>query len=182
MLSKAGLLLLGMIHEHPMGAYEITKMLDVMNVKWWFRIADATVYSTIRNLEKKSYITGNVEKNGRMPERTVYTITREGKEVLKEEIKVIFQTMDFDTTGLTIATNYLSIFEQKELESIIEARLNVLTEYEIGIQQNIREMEQKEISQIIIDNVVRMKNIVETEKLSALRMLKTIQERCSDEQ
>ena len=35
-----------------------------MNVKWWFNIADSTVYSTLKALEKKEYITGTTEKVG----------------------------------------------------------------------------------------------------------------------
>ncbi len=27
-----------------------------MNVKWWFNIADSTVYSTLKTLEKKEFI------------------------------------------------------------------------------------------------------------------------------
>ena len=35
-----------------------------MNVKWWFNIADSTVYSTLKTLEKKEYIIGTTEKSG----------------------------------------------------------------------------------------------------------------------
>ena len=53
MLSKPATLLLGIIYEKPLNAYEITKLLDYMNIKWWFNVADSTVYTTLKNLEKK---------------------------------------------------------------------------------------------------------------------------------
>ena len=56
MLSKPATMLLGLIYEKPLNAYEITKLLGYMNVRWWFNIADSTVYTTIKNLEKKGFI------------------------------------------------------------------------------------------------------------------------------
>ena len=53
MLSKPATMLLGFIYEKPLNAYEIIKLLNYMNVKWWFNIADSTVYSTLKTLEKK---------------------------------------------------------------------------------------------------------------------------------
>ena len=72
MLSKPATMLLGLIYEKPLNAYEITKLLGYMNVRWWFNIADSTVYTTIKNLEKKGFIEGETEKVGNMPDRTVY--------------------------------------------------------------------------------------------------------------
>lgn len=36
MLSKPATMLLGLIYEKPLNAYEIIKRLNYMNVKWWF--------------------------------------------------------------------------------------------------------------------------------------------------
>ena len=53
MLSKPATMLLGLIYEKPHNAYEIIKHLNYMNVKWWFNIADTTVYYKLKNIEKK---------------------------------------------------------------------------------------------------------------------------------
>ena len=74
MLSKPATMLLGFIYEKPLNAYEIIKLLNYMNVKWWFNIADSTVYSTLKTLEKKEFISGTTEKVGNMPDRTVYKL------------------------------------------------------------------------------------------------------------
>ncbi len=71
-------MLLGLIYEKPLNAYAIIKLLNDMNVKWWFNIADSTVYSTLKTLETKEYITGTTEKVGNMPDRTVYSLSDKG--------------------------------------------------------------------------------------------------------
>ena len=74
MLSKPATMLLGLIYEKPLNAYEIIKRLNYMNVKSWFNIADSTVYSTLKTLEKKEYILGTAEKNVKKPKPKVYII------------------------------------------------------------------------------------------------------------
>ena len=51
MLSKPATMLMGLIYEKPINAYEIIKQLNFMNVKWWYNFADSTVYSTLKVLE-----------------------------------------------------------------------------------------------------------------------------------
>ena len=66
MLSKPATMLLGLIYEKPLNAYEIIKLLNYMNVKWWFNIADSTVYSTLKALEKKEYISRKYARSYRL--------------------------------------------------------------------------------------------------------------------
>ena len=87
MLSKPAMLLLGIIYEKPMNAYEITKLLAYMNVKWWFNIADSTVYATLKNLEKRGLIKGTAEKVGNMPDRTIYSLTEKAKSGRKDAVR-----------------------------------------------------------------------------------------------
>lgn len=68
MLSKPAALLMGILYEKPLNPYEITKLLAYMNIKWWFNVADSTVYTTLKNLEKRGLIEGAIEKAGNMPE------------------------------------------------------------------------------------------------------------------
>lgn len=79
MLSKTAVLLMGIIYEKPINAYELTKLFDHINIKWWFNISDSTIYVTLRNLVKRELIEGTTEKVGNMPDRTIYSITEKGK-------------------------------------------------------------------------------------------------------
>lgn len=52
MLSKPATVILGLIYEKPLNAYELIKTLQFMNVKQWYDIANSTVYATIKTLER----------------------------------------------------------------------------------------------------------------------------------
>ncbi|WP_394290673.1 hypothetical protein [Fusobacterium necrophorum] len=51
-LSKPVTVILSLIYEQPLNAYELIKTLHFMNVKQWYDIANSTVYATIKTLEK----------------------------------------------------------------------------------------------------------------------------------
>ena len=78
MLTKTATIILGIIQKHPVIAYELIKMLSRFQLKDWYDIADSTVYATLKSLEKKQYITGRVQKDGNMPDKTVYSLTDAG--------------------------------------------------------------------------------------------------------
>lgn len=86
MVSKIAALILGILLEKERNPYEITKMLEIFKTRKWFPLADSTVYATINNLKKNGFILGRQERNGILPEKTVYNITQEGKEALSSSI------------------------------------------------------------------------------------------------
>lgn len=109
MLSKTATMLLGLINQKPVNAYEIIKELNYMNVKWWFNIADSTVYATIKTLEKRDFISGTIEKEGNMPDKTIYTITAKGKTELLSTLKRSILKFDYDTNIFSITAFLLII-------------------------------------------------------------------------
>ena len=174
MLAKPAVLLLGMIQENSKGAYEITKKLEQMNVRWWLKISDATIYSTLHTLEKKKYIKGKTEKNGNMPERTVYSITAEGTEALLSSIRTAFMKMDYDTTVFTVAASYISILSEDEIMDLLSMRLHLLEEYKNGIAEHISHIEKTSLPDLVIANINRMEDIIDAEIISANRMMSQI--------
>lgn len=173
MLSKPATMLMGLINEKPLNAYEITKLLEYMNVRWWFNIADSTVYTTIKNLEKKELIEGTTEKIGNMPERTVYTITEKGKNEFRETLKKSIVQFDYDTNIFTIAAFFIDVFDESEKRQLLEQRLGILHHYLDGIEKQVTATWKKEVSNSHVANVKRMIDIVNAEISGTKKLLST---------
>lgn len=171
MLSKSATMLLGLIHEKPLNAYEITKVLEYMNVRWWFNIADSTVYATVKALEKKGLIAGEVEKVGNMPERTVYTLTSKGEMELQETLKSSILQFDYDTNIFTIAVFFIDIFEPDERRALLEKRLELLESYLAGIKKQDNELWEQEVPASHTANLKRMIDLVNAEITGTRRLL-----------
>lgn len=171
MLSKPATMLLGLIYEKPLNAYEIIKILSYMNVKWWFNIADSTVYSTLKVLEKKDYISGAAEKVGNMPERTVYSLSDKGKEEFIDTLKASVLQFSYDTNIFSIAAFFLGVFTPDEQRELLRQRLEVLQKYRAGIEKQVSPLWENEVPAVHAANVKRMIDLVDAEITGTNRLL-----------
>lgn len=83
-MSTIDLIILGSLYQSPKSAYGLQKQIEARNLSRWVKIGSFTVYKKVVQYEVKGYVVSETVKNGNMPEKTLYTITSEGKEVFKE--------------------------------------------------------------------------------------------------
>lgn len=174
MLSKSATMIMGLINRSPLNAYEIVKQLQWMNIKHWYNIANSTVYATIKSVEKKGYISGTVEKEGNMPDKTIYTLTEKGKEELLETLRCAIVTFDFDTNIFSIASFFIDIFEKEEQKQLLEMRLENLHKYLQGIEKQMTESWEKQVESFHVANVNRMIDIVNAEIVGTKRIMDSL--------
>lgn len=136
MLSKISTLILGVLYEKERNPYEITKMLKELKLRKWFSIADSTVYATINNLKKQHLIEGKTSKEGRFPEKTVYSITAEGEYELHNTISKYLEKNDPDGSKFDIAILLLHHLSRDEVLQKLKIKLENLeaSTYEIKNQ------------------------------------------------
>ena len=124
MLSKSATMLLGLINQRPLNPYEIIKQLQIMNVHRWYNIANSTVYATLKVLEKKEYIYGSVEKDGNMPDKTIYSLTDKGKQEFVATLQQSILSFDYDTNIFSIAAFFIDALDDPQ--SLLSQRLKIL--------------------------------------------------------
>lgn len=171
MLSKSSTMLLGLIHETPLNAYQIIKQLQTMNVQRWFYIANSTVYATLKTLEKKQYICGTIEKAGNMPDKTIYSLTVKGQQELYKTLKQSILTFDYDTNIFSVAAFFIELLDDNE--DLLSQRLTLLNRYLDGIKQKLHSFDDK-ISSVTIANIERSKFIIEAEICGTERLWKAL--------
>lgn len=79
-MSTVDLVLLGVVCEKPCSAYEIQKIIEYRNLSKWVKISSPSVYKNVIRLEEKGYLTSEPVREGKMPEKAVYSITPLGKD------------------------------------------------------------------------------------------------------
>lgn len=136
MLSKISTLILGILHEKERNPYEITKMLKNLKLRNWFNVADSSVYATINNLKKQNLIEGKTKKEGRFPEKTIYSITTEGEYELHSTISKYLSKNDPDGAKFDIAILLLHHLSKDEVFQKLKDKLENLesSTYEIKSQ------------------------------------------------
>lgn len=174
MLSKSATMIMGLINNSPLNAYEIIKQLQWMNIKYWYNIADSTVYATIKSLEKKGYISGTVEKEGNMPDKTIYRLTAQGKTELRNTLNHSIVTFDYDTNTFSIAAFFMDFFDAAEQKQLLKKRLDNLYKYLQGIENQVTMSWEKQVSPFHTANVKRMIDIINAEISGTKKILDSV--------
>lgn len=141
MMATIDLIVLGILKKEPMGAYDIQKLVEYRNISKWVKISTPSIYKKVIQLEKKGLIKGEVVKEGKMPEKSVYTLTETGEkefEKLMLEIagKPIHLFLDFN--AVIVNLDSLSPKMQKECINKIKENIGILKMY---LAQNLQKKE-----------------------------------------
>lgn len=78
-MSTIDLMLLGVLMQKSMNAYEMKKEMEQRNINRWVKISSPSVYKNLVKLYKSGYIDGETIREGEMPAKTIYTINEEGR-------------------------------------------------------------------------------------------------------
>ena len=101
-MATIDLIVLGILKKEPMGAYDIQKLVEYRNISKWVKISTPSIYKKAIQLEEKGFIKGEIVKEGKMPEKAVYSLTDEGE---KEFVKLMMETASKQSCIASIEEN-----------------------------------------------------------------------------
>jgi len=140
-MATIDLIVLGMLTREPMSAYDIQKQVEYRQVSRWVKVSTPSIYKKVLQLEEKGYIVSRTVKEGKMPEKAVYTLTESGRkqfealmlEVANAPIQIF---LDFNA----VIVNLDSLEKEKQAVCLdgIEKNVKLLKGY---IEENIRKKE-----------------------------------------
>lgn len=142
-MATIDLIVLGMLKTSALSAYDIQKLVEYRNISKWVKISTPSIYKKVLQLEEKGLIKGTTIKEGKMPEKAIYTLTDTGEKefeklMLDISSKPIHIFLDFNAVIVNI--NNLSPDKQKKCLSDIKNNIEILKAY---LEDNINSKEQK---------------------------------------
>ncbi|MBI5192784.1 MAG: PadR family transcriptional regulator [Nitrospirae bacterium] len=78
-MSTVNLIILGLLLDKPMSAYDMAQIVDSWIMRKLLKISAPTVYKNLKVLYKETYITAESVKDGEMPEKKIYSVTEAGR-------------------------------------------------------------------------------------------------------
>ena len=78
--SAANLIILGLLMEKPMSAYEMAHIIDSQVIGRLIKISSPTVYKNIKSLYNKGCLTAETIRQGEQPEKKIYSVAEKGKD------------------------------------------------------------------------------------------------------
>lgn len=140
-MATIDLIVLGILKKQPMSAYDIQKLVEYRNISKWVKISTPSIYKKTIQLEKNGLIKGETVKEGKMPEKSIYSLTEKGEtefERLMFEISSKPINIFLDFNAVIVNLDALPQDKQKLCITEIEENIKVLKCY---LEKNIAEKE-----------------------------------------
>lgn len=140
-MAAIDLIVLGILKKEALSAYDIQKLVEYRNISKWVKISTPSIYKKVIQLEEKGYIKRNTIKEGKMPEKAVYTLTGDGeKEFANLMLKISCQPIHFflDFNAVIVNLGSLTSEEKEICLTNIEDNIKLLKVY---LEDNLKEKE-----------------------------------------
>ena len=95
-MATIDLIVLGILKKESLSAYDIQKLVEYRNISKWVKISTPSIYKKVIQLEEKGYISSHCVKVGKMPEKAIYSLTKNGEkkfETLMYEICLLYTSI-----------------------------------------------------------------------------------------
>lgn len=79
-------ILLGLLRHEPMSGYDLKKRIDLSVSRFW-DVGYGQIYPTLRTLEQQELVTKNSGERSGGPDKYVYSITEQGRDVLERWLR-----------------------------------------------------------------------------------------------
>lgn len=136
-MATIDLIVLGMLKKEALSAYDIQKLVEYRNISRWVKISTPSIYKKVIQLEEKGLIKSVTMKEGKMPEKAVYSLTESGErqfEKLMMEIACKPINIFLDFNAVIVNLESLPPEKQKSCLSNIEDNVKILKTY---LEENI---------------------------------------------
>lgn len=140
-MATIDLIVLGILKKESLSAYEIQKLVEYRNISRWVKVSTPSIYKKVIQLEEKGYIKGSAVKEGKMPEKAVYSLTDAGEKEFESLMsRIASEPIRFflDFNAVIVNLSGLSPEGQKSCLTDIENNIKTLKAY---LEENIREKE-----------------------------------------
>lgn len=131
-MATIDLIVLGILKKEPMSAYDIQKLVEYRKISKWVKISTPSIYKKAIQLEEKGLIRGEIVKEGKMPEKAIYSLTEAGEaefERLMFEISAKPINIFLDFNAVIVNLDFLQIEKQKSCIAEIQENVSVLKSY-----------------------------------------------------
>lgn len=131
-MATIDLIVLGIVRQKSLSAYDIQKNVEKHNISKWVKISTPSIYKKVLQLEEKGFIKGVLVREGKMAQKAVYSLTPNGEkefERLMLEISNMPIHIFLDLNAVFMNLHTLSADQQHTCISNIEQNVQIMKAY-----------------------------------------------------
>jgi DNA-binding PadR family transcriptional regulator len=120
------LLILGLLAQKERHGYEIGSLAKSFGMNRWSGFGPGSLYHALSALEKSGdVVRGRTEQRGRYPARSIYAITRQGRDTVGRLLVEAGQEVQFED-AIDLVLSFLPLVPAEERRQLLELRLGLL--------------------------------------------------------
>lgn len=127
-MSNIECMILGLINQGYKYGHELDKVIEERQLRLWTKITRVSIYQALDRMKKKGWVESHTEKEGKMPERNIYSLTDVGEKALRDMIMQGLATSEYMEFNISIAVSFLSAIPTNEAVSQLEKRKVVVSQ------------------------------------------------------
>src|SRR6267143_5792028 len=121
------LAVMNLLMEHPMHPYEMKLKMKERGHDQVIRLKGGSIYDTVERLEDGGFITSQApSREGRRPERTVYAITDNGRDEIRDWLAELLAEPVHEYPQFGAALAFFAVLEKDEVLRLLKMRTALL--------------------------------------------------------
>ncbi|MEZ0096105.1 PadR family transcriptional regulator [Streptacidiphilus sp. EB129] len=146
-----GLAVLGLLIEQPMHPYEMGATLRERKLDGSFKVRTGSLYDVVEALQRVGWIAADTtEREGRRPERTVYSLTELGQLEFAQWLDELVRTPVKEYPSFLAAVSYLGALGRNRAVQALQERISVLDTEIRAIQASQDEAKRQQVPRLFV--------------------------------
>ena len=176
-MSPLALSILQLLDERPMHPYELASTMRDRHMDEFIRLNFGSLYHTVDGLERSGWIVpAEREKEGRRPERTVYQLTKSGREVLVRVISDILEQPRREYPHFAAGLMFMHHLDAARAADLLQARGLALAARTAKLTRILSELQEHGLKRLALVEMEHKIAMLEAERLWVLKIAKEIAE------
>jgi DNA-binding PadR family transcriptional regulator len=121
-MTKNELVVLGLLNRKPMHGYQLHHEIVKTGMEYWAQVNLSSIYNTLNRLKRKGMVEAKREKPGKMPARSVYHLTKSGKEKLAFLVEQTLRDDRMHPHNLVLGVAFIRGLVKREALSCLEVK------------------------------------------------------------
>jgi DNA-binding PadR family transcriptional regulator len=124
-----GLAVLSLLTERPMHPYEMSAVMRQRDLSSAIKLNQSSLYSVIEALQREGWIVPiETQREGRYPERTIYTTTEAGRAEFADWLRSLIQQAPTEYTQFAAGLTFLGHLSPAEVATLLQEHAHSLQE------------------------------------------------------
>lgn len=143
-MTQIEVLLLSLLYNKDCHGYEFEQTIEKENLRSWMTIGFSSIYNSLNKLERNNHIVSRLEKGNGSPNRKVYSIKDESRELIRENIFKMISEYKKDASDFKLGVIFSYILSDDKLnealtlhkQSLLERKKELIEEYKSKVNED----------------------------------------------